>query len=188
MLSLLHGVPWVHIIPAILAVTLGFLYIKIRWVYLKVILGILWLLLLPNTAYIFTDVIRITLHWNSANTLTRTALIVQYVVFELIGLVTYLLAMLPFESMINSWYFSKKKQIAAIILLNFFIGFGMMLGRTGYTNSYVVFTQPTKVILTAMNIVTSLNLLGLTIIFGIVCNCIYFLFRSLLLRRAKRVL
>lgn len=186
--SLLHGVPWVHVVPAVLAVVLGFLYLKTKWIYLKVIPGILWLLFLPNAAYIFTDVARIALHWSLASGVVRTALIIQYILLELIGLTTYLLAMLPLESMIRRWHLPKKTQTASIIILNFFIGFGMVLGRTEYINSYVVFTQPTKVMVAGLHIVISLNLLGLTLIFGILCNCIYFIFRRPLLRRVKMVL
>lgn len=188
MLSLLHSVPWVHVPPAVLAVVVAFLYLKTKWIYPKVVFGVLWLLLLPNTAYIFTDVERITLHWSAANMVMRIAFVIQYIALEIIGLVTYLLAMLPFESMIQSWHFPKKAQLVAIILLNFLVGFGMVLGRTGYTNSYVVFTQPTKVLLTVMNIVTSLNLLALVALFGTLCSYIYVLFRSTLLRRTKRLL
>lgn len=188
MSAFLHGVPWVHLIPAVLAIIIGFIFLKLKWIYFKVIFGLLWLFFLPNTAYIFTDVVRITLHWSSVSMIVRVGLIIQFILLEIIGLVTYLLTMLPFESMTETWHFSRKEQIIAIVVLNFFVGFGMVLGRTGYVNSYVVFTQPTKVIVAVMNIVTSLNSLGLVLVFGILCNCIYFLFRSLLLRRMKGAL
>lgn len=113
MIPLLHGVPWSHVAPALLAVVFGFLYLNTKWVYLKAVWGILWLLLVPNPAYIFTDVGRITLHWNSVNMIMRSALIVQYIILEIIGLVTFLLAMLPFENIIRAKYFSQKPQILA---------------------------------------------------------------------------
>jgi uncharacterized membrane protein len=188
MFSLLHSVPWVHLVPAVLAVLFGLLYLKTKWFYLKVIFGFVWLVLLPNTSYIFIGIGRISLHWNSASINMRSVLIIQYIILEAIGLVTYLLAMLPFENIIRAWYFSHKAQIFAIMLLNFLVGFGMTLGRTGYTNSYVIFTQPAKVLLAAMHIVTSFNQLSLAIAFGILCNCVYFLFRSTFLRRAQRLI
>lgn len=186
MLTLAHGVPWIHTAPAILAVIFGFLYVKTKWIYLKGICGILWLLLIPNTAYIFIDITRIMLHWHSVTTGTRAIIILQYIVLEMIGLVTFLLAMFPFESVIHTKYFPQKTQVLTILLFNLLIGFGMVLGRTGYTNSYVVFTQPTKVFLAAMTIMTSSNLLVLTIAFGALCNCIYFLFRNRLLYYAEK--
>lgn len=188
MTALLHGVPWIHTIPAVLAVVCGFLYLKTNWVYLKVVWGILWLLLIPNTAYLFIDIERITLHWSAVSTMMRVALVLEYVCLEIIGLVTFLLAMLPFESMIRARHFSQKQQILASSLFNFLIGFGMVLGRTGYTNSYVVFTQPTKVFLAVITIVISPHLLGLTIFCGVFCNSVYVIFRNMHVYLAKKFL
>lgn len=183
---MLHGVPWVHVAPAILAVLFAFLYLKTKLNYLKVFFGIIWLLLVPNTAYVFTDVTRMVFHWNQSNFETRIVLIIQYILLEIIGLVTFLVAMLPFESIIRAKQLSKNAQILAIILFNFLIGFGMILGRTGYTNSYVAFTQPSKVFSAAINIVNSFNLLVLAILFGMLCTCIYLLFRNWLLNYIER--
>ena len=187
MFALFHSVPWVHLPPAILAVVFAFLYLRTKWIYLKVLWGLLWLLLVPNTAYIFIDVKRITLHWSSVSTEIRTALVIQYTILEIIGLVTYLLAMLPLEMILRTRYFSKKQQIITIILFNFLIGFGIVLGRTGYTNSYVVFTQPMKVLFAVIHIATSFNMLVLAVVFGILCDCIYFIFRNILLHRTRSV-
>lgn len=181
----MHGIPWVHIFPALLTVVFAYLYLKTKVTYLKVLLGIIWLLLIPNTVYIFIDIERITLHWNSLNMVMRIALIFQYICLETIGIVTYLLAILPFESIIRSRHFSHSNQKMAIVLFNLLIGFGMVLGRIGYTNSYVVFTQPLKVFSAAFHIITSLDLMGLTIVFGILCNIIYFLFRNILMQKTK---
>jgi uncharacterized membrane protein len=188
MFALMHGVPWVHVFPALFAVVFAFLYLKTRWIYLKILWGILWLLLIPNTAYIFIDVERITLHWNSLDIVMRIMLIIQYIFLEIIGLVTYLFVMLPIESIIHNRLFSRKYQILVIILFNFLIGLGMVLGRIGYTNSYMIFTQPLKIFAAAFYIITSLDLVGLTIAFGLLCNCIYFLFRKSLLHKTKKFL
>jgi uncharacterized membrane protein len=188
MYAIMHGVPWIHLFPALIALVVTFLYLKTKMIYLKILLGILWLLLIPNTAYIFIDVERITLHWNSLDMVMRIMVIIQYFFLEIIGLVIYLLAMLPIESIIHNRHFSRNYQIVAIILFNFLIGFGMVLGRIGYTNFYVIFTQPLKIFATAFHIITSLDLVGLTIAFGLLCNCIYFLFRNRLLHKTKKIL
>lgn len=183
MFALMHGVAWVHVFPALLALVFVFLYLKTKWIYLKILWGILWFLLIPNTTYLFIDVERITLHWNYVDVVTRTVLIIQYIGLEIIGLVTYLVAMLPFESIVHN----RKNKILVIILFNFLIGFGMVLGRAGYANSYVIFTQPVNVSIAAFHILTSFDLIGLTIAFGLICNCIYFFPRSLLLKNAKKL-
>src|SRR5579862_903398 len=112
MFAFMHGVPWVHVFPALLALVFAFLYLKTKWIYLKILWGVLWLLLIPNTAYLFIDVERITLHWNSLDMVMRIILIIQYIVFEIIGLVTYLIAMLPFESIV----YNRKIKVLLIIL------------------------------------------------------------------------
>lgn len=188
MLALFHGVPWVHTAPALLAVVFGFLYLKSKRAYLKVFWGLLWLLFIPNTAYIFVDVERLALHWDAVSMVMRFALAIQYICLEILGLVTFLLAMLPFESVIDAKHFSQRKQVVAIILFNFIIGFGMVLGRTGYTNSYVVFTQPIKVFYAVVHIITSPNLLALTLGFGVLCSCLYLLLRNTLLPQAQFML
>lgn len=150
--------------------------------------GILWLLFLPNTIYIVTDVTRIAHHWNTADTTMRILLILQYICLELIGLVSFLLAFLPFEKIIRTQPLSQKQQIAAIILFNSLIAFGMVLGRMEYINSWVVFTHPAQVIFSVIEAVASLNLWGLTIVFWMLCNGVYFLFRAMLVRRVNKFL
>jgi uncharacterized membrane protein len=110
MFTFIHGVPWLHVVPALFAVIAALLYLWAEQIYVKVILGVLWLLLLPNTIYILTDLGHLVHQWGSGNLLHRTAWILQYILLGIIGLVTYLVA------------------------------FGVVLGKTGYINSYVVFT------------------------------------------------
>ena len=179
------GVPWIHVIPALVSVLFSVLYLKSNKKTLKIIFGILWLLFLPNTAYIFTDVSRITLHWNSLNTLLRVFLSLQFIVLEIIGLGTFLLSFLPFEKIIKNR--SKLEKIFLIILFNFLVGFGMVLGRTGYVNSYLIFMEPLKVLSAIFNIITSFNLLVLTIFYGLICDVVYFVFRSYLFKKQLKI-
>lgn len=188
MFAFMHGVPWVHLVPAFLAIVAAFLYLKTKWTYLKILWGVLWLLLIPNTAYIFIDVERILLHWNSLDMIMRIILIIQYIFLEIIGVVMYLFAMLPSESIIHRKHLSQSNQKVAIILFNFLIGFGMVLGRIRYTNSYMIFVHPQSIFTAAFHIITSFDLVSVTVVLGILCNCIYFLFRKLLLQRTKKLL
>ena len=76
---------------------------------------------------------------------------------------------------------SREIGVVAILLCNLLVAYGTVLGRWGHVNSWVVFTTPAKVALAAMQIFRSLHLF-------VVCNGIYFLFRSTLLRYAKNLL
>jgi uncharacterized membrane protein len=187
MFTFTHGVPWIHVVPALFAVVVALLYLRTKWMYVKIVLAILWLLLLPNTIYIFTDLDRFVHQWGSGNLTQHIAWTLQYSCLGVIGLVTYLVAFLPFEQILLLRKVSKTNQIVAIILLNFFVAFGVVLGKVAYINSYVVFTQPTKVFSSVIAIVTSFNLWSFLVLFWILCNLVYFLFRRFLLDRSKQL-
>jgi len=163
-----------------------FLSLRARPRIVKIIFGVIWLLLLPNTAYLFTDVGHIPYQWNHTVSPTgRILLLVQYLLLELFAVITFLLSFLPFEEVIQRVPVFKRRKVAWLILFNFIVGYGVVLGRFEHINSQVVFTNPLKVLASAIHIFLSLDLLGLTILFGLLCNVIYFLFRSLLLPRIK---
>ncbi len=182
-----HGVPWIHLTPAFMAVFCGYLYLKSRWLFLKIFLFFLWLMFLPNTIYIFTDLYRLIHQLNSANFISCISLIIQYFLLEIIGLTTYLLAMIPFESLISSRNFSKRSKIKGVIVFNFLIGFGMVLGKIEFVNSWIIFTHPAKIFLASIKIISSFDSIFLAFFLGVICNIIYFLFRSTLLLNIKRL-
>ena len=162
---------------------LGFLHIKER--YLKILCGALWILFLPNTLYIFTDLLHLVQDWHRVTVSLRPLFVLQYAVFEVVGVVTFLIGFLPFEKIASGIKAFKKRRIAVLIACNFLIAFGMVLGRVERNNSWDVFFAPEKVITSATHVLTSFDLLGLTVLFGLLCNFVYFLFRKTLLRRAK---
>jgi uncharacterized membrane protein len=63
-----------------------------------------------------------------------------------------------------------------LITVNFCIGFGMVLGRVQRLNSWDIFLDAPKVIHASFHMVSSLELLLLGVLFGVVANSVYFLF------------
>jgi uncharacterized membrane protein len=110
-------------------------------------------------------------------------LIVQYLLLELFGIITFLFSFLPFEKIVDRVDVFKRSKVTWLILFNFLVAFGMVLGRFEHINSHVVLINPLKVVGSAIKIFVSFDLLGLTFLFGLLCNIVYFLFRSLLLQR-----
>lgn len=163
---------------ALLAVGLGYLTVQVNGKFLKFFIGLLWLIFLPNTIYIFTDLEHLVRQWHEIQHSQLPFLILQYAVFEVVGVITFLFAFLPFEKIIRLVSFLKKNKTKSIIVFNFVIAFGMVLGRIERINSWEVFTNPLAVITSAVHVLLSFNLLGLTLLFGFVCNFIYFLFRD----------
>ncbi len=163
---------------AVLPVLFGYFLLKSNSKILKVCFGLLWLLFLPNTIYLITDVIHFLNQWGRVDGIFKVGLVLQYVVLEIVGFVTFILALRPFEEMLVRFQVQKSNQILLLILFNFFIAFGMVLGRIERLHSWYVFTEFTSVIDAVVETMTSFEHLGLFMLFGLFCNFFYFLFRD----------
>lgn len=163
---------------AVLAVVFGYYFITISYRPLKVLFGILWILFLPNTIYMFTDLMHLIHQWHRVALSERPLLLLQYFVLEFVGFATFVLAFRPFEKIIEHFKLHKKRQAIVIIGFNFLIGFGMVLGRIERINSWEVFTEIGKVMDAVIQTATTPSHIGLTILLGLVCNFSYFLFRD----------
>jgi uncharacterized membrane protein len=185
---LLYNVSWMlyNCFLAILALGFGYFFLVSNNSIVKVIFGILWILFLPNTIYIFTDLVHLIDQWPLLSQQYRILLIVQYIILQFVGLVTFLFSLYPFETIILPRNLHKRKKVRYVIIFNFFIAFAMVLGRVERINSWDVVLRPTIVISSAFHVLFSLNLVGLLILFGLLCNCFYFLFRGWVLHTAKR--
>jgi uncharacterized membrane protein len=176
-----------NIFLALIAVVLGYLTLQINNKFLKIILGVAWFLFLPNTIYIFTDLEHLIRQWYFIRHSLRTLLVLQYSIYEIIGVITFVLAFIPFEKLVNSTKLFKKNKTRAYIIFNFVIAFGLVLGRVERINSWEVITNPQNVVNSAIDVFKSLDLLGLTILFGLVCNFIYFLLRNPIVSYKKKI-
>lgn len=162
---------------AFLPLIFAIFYFKFQNKLLRFIFFCAWLAYLPNSAYVITDMIHFMEQWPIASSAERGVIIWQYLIFEFFGLAAFLFALYPFEKAISET--SVKKHIMKImIIMNFLIGYGMVLGRVHRVNSWQVITAPDEVIEAALGVFVSLELIGLTILFGLFNNCFYFLFRG----------
>lgn len=171
---------------ALIPVVLGYLTIQVYNKFLKIVIGLFWLIFLPNTIYIFTDLMHLINQWEYIRHSVRSLLVLQYAGYEIVGIITFILAFMPFEQIVKSNKLFKRNKTRAYIIFNFIIAFGMVLGRVERINSWEIFTNPQNVIASAINVVTSLELLGLTLLFGLVCNFIYFLLRTPIVSYKKK--
>jgi len=173
---------------ALIAVVLGYLTIQIQNRFLKAVVGLLWFIFLPNTIYIFTDLVHLIEQWKYIQHSFRSVLILQYTIYEIVGVITFIMAFIPFEHIVKASKSLKKNKTQAYIIFNFIIAFGLVLGRVERINSWEIFTNPQNVFLSAIDVITSIQLLGLTLLFGLVCNFIYFLIRNPFQAYKKKVL
>lgn len=172
---------------ALAAVLFAYLFIKVTNRFFKVLFGILWLLFLPNTIYLFTDLMHLIHQWPHVLPGERILLLLQYIILEFIGFATFVLAFRPFEHIVAHFKLHKKRKLLVFIGFNFLIAFGMVLGRIERINSWEVFTEIGKVMDAIVQTLTSPAHLGLTLLFGLLCNFSYFLFRDPIYRSAVRL-
>lgn len=167
-----------NIFLAVVPVVLAYIFIKSQHKPLKVITGILWLLFLPNTIYLFTDMLHILYQWEMVRGWERVVVALQFAILQIVGFVTFILSFRPFEVILKWLRYNEKKKLWATILFNFLIAFGIVLGRVERVNSWDVFVGHERILQAVINIFTSIELIGLTILFGLFCNFFYFLFRD----------
>jgi uncharacterized membrane protein len=173
-----------NIFLAIVPVVLGWLLLRIKNGLLKTLIGIVWFLFLPNTIYIFTDLAHIIPNWGMVNNWGRFILLIQYGVLEVIGFITFILALYPFEKIIhkNPVLNKKNRGDLLIILINYLIGFGIVLGRIERINSWDALFNIKSVFQASLHILSSPELLFLVIFFGLLSNFYYFLFRKIIIK------
>lgn len=170
---------WVNSLLALVAVLFGWLMSKANSTFAKAWTGFLWLIFLPNTIYILTDLSHLIEEWSDVNYLFKMLLIIQYALFSLFGITTFVLAVYFFQKLLEGKSIKKKMRIKpsttiAILILNFIVGFGVVLGGIQRTNSWYIFTDPARVMRDVITLITSQELLILFVGFGILSNLIYF--------------
>lgn len=165
---------------ALVPIFCGWLVLKTRSRFLQVAFALLWFFFLPNTLYILTDLRYLPEQWNAMSNVGRLGLTLQYSMYELIGLSSFLLALYPLEKtlLLSRWRENKMLLLFLLLTVNFFIGIGIILGRVHRLNSWDIFIDAPKVIYASFHIVSSLELLLSVVFFSIVANAIYFVFRT----------
>lgn len=167
-----------NIILALIAVVLGQIGLKIKNKIHKSFVFIVWLVFLPNTIYLFTDLINLIHQWGTLNFYQTIVLIIQYGILEVFGFVTFVLALYPFEKSLRLLKINKQRIDLYLIALNLLVAFGITLGRVERINSWDVLEHPLKVFFASIHILSSFDLLGLTVLFAAFSNLSYFLLRK----------
>jgi len=182
MMILFSNISWMgwNVFLALIPLIFGWLLLKIRQKILKVAFALIWFFFLPNTLYLLTDLLHIFRQWHHMHYAGQIVLALQYFTLVLVGLATFILALYPVEKILLLSPWPKKKSLVPllIIITNFFIGLGIVLGRIQRINSWDIFVDIPKVIGAFISIFTSLELIVLALLFGLFANFYYFLCRK----------
>ena len=174
--------PWMiyNILLAVIPVLLARLFYKAKNPFLKVIFFAGWLFFIPNTIYLFTDILHLMDQINEVDYFGSAILTVQYAVLFIAGFLTYILSMYPIEKKL-------KLSPSMIAGINFLIGFGVVIGRVHRLNSWDIIFQPESVVNAALDTTTTFSLFLLAILFGLFANFMYFLFRKKVVKYVSKV-
>ena len=179
---LLDNFAWMtfNVILALAGVLLGRQLLTSKKTSSRLILFVLWLLFVPNTIYLITDLQHFPEQFLQLNLVNKLFLIGQYLILSSLGIITFILGVQPFEKILSRTKLTKNKQTKTLILIliNYLIAFGVFLGRLERVFSWEVFTNFPKVINISINSLSSLETTIFIVIFGTTINLIYFLARQ----------
>ena len=159
---------------ALLGLIFAILFLHSKNHFFKLIYLILWVLFVPNTIYIITDIMHLSEQFPDVNVLFRILLVVQYLLFIGLGVAVYIASVYPIEV-----YFSKKKRnqktaVFFIFLFNFLIAFAVAIGKIERTNSWYIITDPLSVLRDLYLIAAAYQTMFFVLVFGIILNILYF--------------
>lgn len=179
---LIYNIGWMswNIFLGLLAVIFGWFMIKSSSFILKIFFACTWLLFVPNTIYIITDLIHVPKQILEINGWLTPFLILQYILLILIGVASFVISVYFFEKTIRHKTFRLKERyiFSLLVFTNFVIAFGVVVGRVQRTNSWEVFTNLGRVIEDAFNVFFSPQLIFTTLIMGLIGNLFYFFLKN----------
>lgn len=139
---------------------------------------LLWLLFLPNTIYLITDLQHMGAQLLRSGMGEQLLLIFQYVTLAVLGVVTYVYGLEPISTVLKIMKVRQVNKDVLYILLNFLVAFGVILGKVQRTHSWYVFTQPQRVVDDVLATFSDMGLMVWVFFIGVVINSFFFLFRK----------
>jgi uncharacterized membrane protein len=174
-----YNIAWMlqNIGLAAIPVLAGSLLFRTKQPYLKVLLLFTWILFIPNSLYILTDLKHIPWQLSRVEMELLPLWIIEFVVLITFGLVSYLLSVYALERIINP----NNKHIAllypSIVVFNTILAFGLVLGRVHRLHSWFIVTEPIRVLEDVGVTLYSSQLMLYVLLFSILGNVMYLLFR-----------
>lgn len=164
---------------AFLGYLFAWLIVRFKDPIAKIAFTLLWLLFVPNTVYVLTDLIHIPYQLPKLPVWGQFILMGQYLTLLVGGCLAFLRSLQLFEHELVRWlkqYHLHKHRIlffTVMIGINFLIALGVAMGRYQRTNSWYILTNPGTVVQDLLVTLTSSYLMVFVLLFGIGINCLY---------------
>lgn len=186
---ILFNLDWMfwNILLAVVGVGFGVLMLKTNIKILKLLWFFLWLIFIPNSIYIVTDLYHLTWILPTVEYVLYPIIFLQFILLIFFGVVTFLIGVYIFEKQLKTLKYSEVYIQFSLILLNFIISFGVMVGRFQRTNSWEVFSHPLRVVNDVLNTVFTIEHILYTLLFGFFCNILYFGLRKYIKIHEKNI-
>ena len=177
-----------NLILASIGVGLGYVFLGTKQPLFKFIIFLLWILFLPNTIYLLTDLQHLPDQFYRIDNEYKITLMFQYVLLLSFGIISFVVGLWPLEKFILSFKTRERRQISfySIILMNFLIGVGVVLGKELRTHSWYVFTDYTRVLEDLKAFISTPVYIVFALSFGILGNLIYFAFNNKFAKYLKK--
>jgi len=164
-----------NILLAFVAVLFGWFMKRARWTLLRILYSLIWIVFLPNTLYLLTDIVHFFQNMHNVQGMGKFILVFQYLLLVLLGVITYYAAVYPAEKVAVEKL--KWNQLIFILLINGLVSFGITLGRVERTNSWYLVTNLPRVLHDSMELLTSLNSVFFIVCFSLLSTLLYLTLR-----------
>src|SRR5579884_1862338 len=174
---ILSNISWMgfNILFALVAVLFAWLMKRTRRTLLRILYGVVWIIFLPNTLYLLTDIVHFFRNMHRVDGMGKIIVVLQYLLLVLLGIITFFAAVYPAEKVAVEKM--KWNRIVFILLINGLVSFGIILGRVERTNSWYFVTNPPRVLHDSMQLLTSLNFVLLILLLALLSTLLYLALR-----------
>lgn len=176
---LLFTVSWMgfNSILAGIPVVIAMWMVKIKTLWIRLLLAIVWLAFLPNTIYLLTDVFHLIDDWRKTQLMLSILSIPLYAVLIFLGVLTFIFSLYPIDQLLKKQK-NKDLRLGAIFFINSLVGIGVTMGRVERINSWELVTNMPKTLHAILAIFSSVELFLVTVLFALTANLLYFVLRK----------
>jgi uncharacterized membrane protein len=180
MLFLYDNLNWMlfNLVLAFVPIVFVWLLRKKLHPFVHILLLFLWLIFLPNTIYLVTDIEYLPYQIFRSGIVEQALLFIEYGIIASFGVFSYLFSLEPAQLILKKLKFKKTNEKVFYIVLHSLVALGVVMGKVQRTHSWYVFTQPQRVVNDAKATLIASDLFFWVFFCAIVINSFFFVFKK----------